>query len=154
MRNVLSWILLMYISVCFGVVLSKCAKADDWHVVDLSELSLTYRNYAVVNDKARNMLIYPEHPKEAINVGIKMDLLTYGYFDSTIESLTTGAKYQGIGLDTRLGLRVTNNLELGFWHHSQHNLDRNHGYMGKFPSEDAVEIRLYLFKAKGRAGIL
>jgi hypothetical protein len=144
---------LITLAVITGVIcaivlgVSKEAAAEDFHLVDLKELTLNYRNYALVNDHARNLLIYPEYPKEAINVGIKLDILRIGYWDSLIESLTTGSQYRGIGLDTRLGIRVTENVELGLWHHSQHVLDRSEGNIGKFASEDAVEIKVFLYKS-------
>lgn len=138
---------LQWFFVAGALCLSHEAQADDWHVLDLRDLGINYRNYAIVNDHARNLLIYPEYPKEGINVILNTTLFTYGYWDSTIESLTTGSKYQAIGLETRLGLNVTDNAQLGYWHHSQHNLDRNEMTIPKFPSEDALEFRIYLFKA-------
>jgi len=132
------------------------AYSDDFHIVNLNELSLDYKNYHVVNPNAHNMLIWPNVPKEGVNVGIKLDLFKYLYWDSTIESLTDDAQYASIGLETRLGVRVSDSLELGFYHHSQHVLDSQYTYMnGHFPEEDAVEVKLYLYKEKGqRPGVI
>lgn len=130
-----------------AAILPAIASAD-WHVIDLNELGIDYKNYAIVNDKARNLLIYPEHPKEGIDVNLKLNLLVYGYWDNTIESLTTSSQYRSIGLNTRLGVRASEHLELGYWHHSQHVLDRDAGYYDKFPSEDAVEVRIFIFRSR------
>lgn len=124
------------------------AWAMDWHVVDLNELTLNYRNYAYLNPYARNLLIYPEHAKEGIDVGLKMDLLYYGFFDSQIESLTTDAQYRSIGLQFGLGVRVSDYLNVGYWHHSQHVLDRGPVSYDKYPSEDAIEVRIFVYKSK------
>lgn len=125
----------------------------DFKLVELNQVALDYRNYGMLNDKARNLLIYPEHPKEAINVIVNIDLLKFAYWNSTIESLTTPSQYKSIGLDTRLGLRVSNFLELGIWHHSQHVLDGTQSYMSKFPSEDAVQVKLFLYRKEKQDSI-
>lgn len=131
----------------FATFVTKVARADDYHVIELNELSLDYRNFKMINANSHNMLIWPSPPKEAVNVNIKLDLFKYAYWNSIIESLTNDSKYASIGLDTRLGVRVTEYLEVGIYHHSQHVLDRSYDYMnGHFPEEDAVQIKLYLFK--------
>ncbi len=134
--------------------LTSASAYADWHIIDLNELSLDYKNYALVNDKARNLLIYPEHPKEGVDVTLNMDILSKGYLDSQIESLTTSAQYRSIGLQLRAGVRISEHLEFGYWHHSQHVLDRDVGYYDKFPSEDAVEIKLFIYRADKRDSIL
>ena len=139
---------LWLIAIVLAFYAMATAEASDWHVVDLTEASLNYRNYALLNPNARNLLIYPEHAKEGIDVGLKMDLLSYGYFDSQIESLTTDAQYRSIGLQFGLGLRVTDYLNVGYWHHSQHVLDRGPQSYEKFPSEDALEVRITGYRAR------
>lgn len=118
--------------------------------IDLKELSIDYKNFAWVNDKARNPLIYPEHPKEGINLNINTDIIDTVYWNSTVEAITTDAQYRSIGLETRLGIRISPTLEVGYYHHSQHLIDRPHYYMDKFPSEDAIEIKIYIFGPKKR----
>jgi hypothetical protein len=135
------------------MVCNMQANASEFHVVELNQLALDYKNYGMLNDKARNMLIYPEHPKESINIILNMDILKCGYWNSTIESMTTGSQYRAIGLETRLGFRPLQSLELGIYHHSQHVIDRPHAYMDKFASEDAVELKLYLFNKNSHNSI-
>lgn len=136
--------------IIFNLLLLSNTYAD---VFELNELYIDYRHYKLVNPNSRNPLIYPEPPKEGINLGLKTDIMSYFYFDSEIQSLTTDGQYRSIGLDTRLGVRLSSNLELGFWHKSQHLLDKHHSYMDKFPSEDAVQIKYYLFQGKKRDGL-
>lgn len=127
----------------------------EFHIVDLNEVYLDYRNYSMVNPNARNLLIYPDTPKEAINVGIKLDLLKYMYIDNEIQSITTDAQYKGIGLDLRIGVRATSWLEVGLWHRSQHVLDGTQSFMGgNFPSEDAFNVKVYLFRKYKRDSVL
>lgn len=143
--------LLTWFEVLVIILVLLCAKvacAADYHLIDLNELGINYRNYEKVNSKARNLLLFPEHPKESIDVLINLDVLHFGYMDSQIQSLTTSGQYRSIGLDTRLGIRVTEHLQFGYWHRSQHLMDRHHSFMPKFPSEDSIEIRLYLFRSK------
>ncbi len=136
------------------IVWATNADARDFHLVDLNELGINYRNYAMLNDKARVLLLGDEHPKEGINVLMKFDVLKYGYLDSQIESLTTNAQYRSIGLQLRLGMRVSDFVELGVFHHSQHVLDKASEGYAKFPVEDAVELRIYLYRSKeSRRGI-
>lgn len=129
-----------------SLALGKACSAD---LLRVDELSIDYKNYAILNDKARNLLIYPEHPKEGINLNLNLSLVEVCYWNSTIESLTTSAKYQGIGLETRLGVRLSEGFDFGVWHHSQHTLDRSPN-IDKFPSEDALELKLYLIGGKNR----
>lgn len=140
----------MRLLIALIAMICTTAQASDWNTFNLNELALNYRNYGLVNPNGRNLLIYPTHPKEGIDVGLKIDVVTYFYWDSDIESLTSGSKYESIGLQTRLGFRLTDYVQLGFWHHSQHNLERPHAFMTSFPSEDAFEVRLYIYRARGQ----
>lgn len=128
------------------------AKAFD--VVKLDELGIEYRNYAMINENNRPLLIYPEHAKEALNLGLNTDILKYGYFDSLVESMTTGAQYRAIGLQLNLGVRILPEISVGYWHHSQHLLDRGGTDERPYPVEDAVVIRWTIFHARpGRPAI-
>jgi len=155
-KYIIRFIIFYSIVLIVGNVFLRYASADDdFHLVDLNELSIDYKNFNMVNPDSHNMLIWPNTPKEGINVGIKLDLLHYFYWDSVIESLTDDAQYASIGLDTRLGLRVSQYLEVGFYHHSQHVLDRAYtGMDGHFPEEDAVEVKIYLYRGSPRPSVL
>ena len=114
--------------------------------IKLRSLGIDYRNYSIVNPNARNPLITPEPPKDGLDLNLQIDFMSYIYWDSTIHSVTTSAQYRGVGLETRLGINITDHLATGLYHHSQHVLDRNHSGM-KFPVEDAWEIRIKVFQA-------
>lgn len=152
-----TWIIRIVVFICVvfaTVTLLRSDSQADYHIVDLKELSIDYKNYQMVNPNSHNMLIWPNVPKEGINVGIKLDVLNYLYWDSVIESLTDSAQYASIGLDTRLGVRLSDHLDVGVYHHSQHVLDSSYVYMnGHFPEEDAVEVKIYLYKQNNRESL-
>jgi hypothetical protein len=134
-----------------SLLFSTEAKADFF---ELSEVYLNYQNYALVNSGQKSLLVYPESPKEAININLNMNLF-YGYMyaQSNIETYTTSAQFRSVGLQERIGFYLTDSIEIGFNHHSQHTLDRSIPYMNGFPSEDCVEFRLYLFKRNSHNSI-
>lgn len=120
---------------------------DSAPVFQLNELSLDYKNFAMLNDKARNPYIYPEHPKEGINVDMNLGFLwNVGYLNSSIQSLTTESQYRSIGLELHYGVHVGRYLDFGGYHHSEHVLDEVQPVYSSYPSEDAVEIRLFLYR--------
>lgn len=127
------------------IAISIVGKAD---LINLDELSLDYKNYGMVNDHQRDLLLAPEFPKEGINLNINTTFASYMFWNSSIESATTSSQYRAVGLETRIGVRLHDQLELMYYHHSQHVLDREEGNIGKFPSEDAVEIKLYFYRTK------
>jgi hypothetical protein len=139
---------------CTLLLIMDDGYAADLHVLDLSELSIDYKNFQMVNPNAHSVMTYPDPPKESVNLNLKTNLLIVGYWDSTVESWTTDSQYRAVGLETRIGVRLTDYVDLGLYHHSQHVLDRAEQLpMGHFPVEDAVEIKIYLYKAKDRPSI-
>ena len=129
-----------------SLLFSSLVQASDLHLMELDELSVDYKHFAVLNDKARNLLTYPEHPKEAINVNINSSILGVVYFNNQIQSMTTGAQYKSIGLQVGLGVRLTSYLEVGYLHLSQHVIDGKHPFM-KYPVEDSLTVKLYFYRA-------
>lgn len=138
------------IIVIIASILCLRAEASDYHIVDLDELSIDYKNYKMVREKNYNTLTYPENIKEGINVNINTTILGAVYWNNTIETLTTEGQYRTIGLQLGLGVRLTDYIEVGYYHHSQHLLDRQHSFMNHFPVEDAVEIKFYLYRGNSR----
>lgn len=130
-----------------GCLISNLGGAAD--LIDLQSLSLDYKNYGLINSQQRDLLIYPEHPGDSINVEVNTNLFFDSmYLNSTIESMTTSGQYRGVGLQERLGFYVGDMFELGWYHHSQHVLDRQIESIPTFPSEDAIEFKINLYKRK------
>jgi hypothetical protein len=134
----------------FAMSLMTCdADAMDLGIISLNELAVDYRNYAMVNPNGHEPMTFPDPPKESLNLEMKLDVLGAGYFDPTVESMTTDAQFRDVGLLLRLGIRITDNLEVGLIHHSQHQLDREQQLgMGHFPESDAFQVKLYLYRAQ------
>lgn len=119
-------------------------KAVSWEPVQLREAALTYKKF--VSD-GRDPLLYPEVHHEAIDVTLDMDILKYAYWDNTILSETTTGQYRSIGLRSFLvGVHVFPWLDIQYAHQSLHVLDREYGVMDKFPVEDSVGLKLYLYR--------
>jgi hypothetical protein len=130
----------------FLATLSNIALAD-LKLVELNEMYLDYRSYSTISSNQRNLLLYPEVPKEMINVGFNTDLAKYGYWNNEIQSLTTGQAFKSVGLDSRLGVRITNWLEVGLWHRSLHILEGVYSNMdGRYPNENALQIKIFLYR--------
>jgi len=129
-------------------LIGRDASADsrDW-VLGLDELSLDYRNHAMMNPNQRDALLFPESPKEAINLNVKTNIMQVFGWDSQIQTLTTDSQYRAIGLQTSLVLRVSQSFEIGFWHQSNHLIDRQSATLPRFPSQDALSVKLYLYRA-------
>lgn len=132
------------------LMMSDAADAKDLGILSLNELSIDYRNYSMVNPNGHEPVTYPDPPKEALNLDLKIDVVGgIGYIDPTVESMTTDAQFRDVGLLIRAGIRITDNLEVGIIHHSQHELDRTQQLpMGHFPESDAVQVKIYLFRAQ------
>lgn len=144
----------LLITFCTVCLILEDSYASDLHIIDLSELSIDYKNFKMVNPNGHDIMTYPDPPKESLNLNLKTDILSFGYWDSTVESWTTDAQFRGIGLETRIGVRLSDHLDLGLYHHSEHELDRNQQlHMGHFPEEDAVELKVYLYREKDRNSI-
>lgn len=139
------------IYVLLGLVLIRTASAD---LLALDSLYVDYKNYGIVNDKNRNLLTYPEPAKEGINLGLEASLLDVFYLRPIVEGTTTDAQYRGVGLDLRLGLRVSPSVEIGYYHHSQHLLDRASATLPRYPVEDAIELKIFLYRARQGANTL
>lgn len=114
----------------------------------LKEISIDIKQYSIINGKARNLLIYPDNPKEGLNLNIETDILKFMYSSTTIESLTSQSQFRGVGMISRFGFHLTDSIDLGFYHHSQHVLDREIQTLPKFPTEDAIQLKFFLYKPK------
>lgn len=131
--------------IAFCLAVEHLVNADDSSLIRLREVSVDYNNFYIFNKNARNPITYPDPPKEGLNLNLKIDYLKYFYFNSIVEGLTTKEQYRGVGLNLQTGLRLTSFFEIGLYHHSQHALDRYFESMVRFPVEDALHIKVYLF---------
>jgi hypothetical protein len=129
-------------------LLASDAKAGDLGIFDLQEVSLDYHNHAALNPNQRDPLLFPESPKEKMALNVKTDMLWFLGLDTQLHASTTDSQYRAVGLQVDLYARITQYLEVGYEHHSQHLLDRDSASLPRFPSEDSLAVKLYLFRAK------
>lgn len=148
-----SFLISLSVILLYVLLTQKRCNADEFHLIQLDEVNIDYKNYAIISDQQRNLLIYPEHPKESLNLNLNTTFAKYGYFNSTVESLTTSSQYRGIGLQLSLGVRLSKYLDFGYWHHSQHVMDREMLSIPTFPTEDTMEIKLYLYRTDKKESI-
>ncbi|CAM6005209.1 unnamed protein product [Sphagnum balticum] len=124
-------------------------QADAGDVFQLDEFAIDYKNYDWIRSGQTPLLIYPMPVKEALNLDFNINVFQYGYLDGIVESLTDQTQFAAVGLQLSLGVRLTDWLQVGYYHHSQHILDGtivNNG--GAYPEEDAVELKLTIYHAR------
>lgn len=137
--------------VVFALLLGlRDSEAGEFQVMKLDEASIYYKKY---HPSARHPLFYDSSPKESLNLGTNVDLLQVIGWDSVVQSMTNDSQYYMVGLQMQLYLRITQQLEVGYYHQSQHLLDHTYPYQ-RYPVEDAVTVRLTLFRAHpGRSSL-
>lgn len=136
--------------------------ADDWHVLDLDEVSVGVMHYLpggsdpliTQNNNELNKAL-----GEELEVNINTTLFHYLYWNSRVHSTTdtnisyngstNGGQFRLVGLEFRVGLNLTEYVQFGYYHHSQHLLDTNYS-QGNFPLKDALELRFYIYKSKNK----
>jgi hypothetical protein len=144
---------LIAILVILSVMLSMIheADSDDFHILELKEVYVDYLSFF---KGGRDPLITQnglrdKHLDKELNLNLNMNLFKYGYFNSMIHSMTDKdsadhGQFRLVGLKFETGIRLTNWIEVGYHHFSQHLLDYNSP--NAFPVQDAVQIRLFLLR--------
>jgi hypothetical protein len=115
----------------------------DWQLLELQEVRVNYERY---RDGGRDPLFTDSAPKEALNLHVNTDLFRYFGWDSSVLSKTDQVQFHYVSLAMRLYIRVTDHLEIGVRHQSQHLLDTTYQHQ-RFPVSDSIEINLYLYRA-------
>ena len=141
--------------------LSSTSYAGDYSLdgFELREVSLNYRSYfGGGNDPVLNSSGLPDRELDKkLDITINMDVLRYLYWDNQINSTTDkdinsgSGQFRVIGWEYRIGIRIFSSLEFGLYHHSQHILD--HQGVGHFPVEDALQLKLYIYKRGQSEGL-
>lgn len=133
---------------------SSLAVATSGRIFNLNEVSLVYRSYS---DSSRLPLVtqngLPDRSiSSGINLNVNIDFASYFYWDNTIhtysDAIASGnpGQHRTVSWEYSLGVRITKELSVGYYHHSQHILD--HAYSKDLPLEDAVEIKFTIFKQR------
>jgi hypothetical protein len=138
-RLIILWALI-FMSLCIWA-LCTTSEAD---VLELKEASATYTKYHSNNRSA----YFPQAMKDGLQMQIKSDILTYGFFNSRVHGTTDDGQYRQIGLEVDLGVRLTKYFDVFYNHHSQHLLDTTDSYGRGFPVSDSINVKLYFYRSK------
>jgi hypothetical protein len=127
--------------------------ADDYNVVDLKELNFSYRQFLpggsdplITDNGLPNRTL-----GQGIDLNVNLKLAEYFYWDNKIvtmtdqDSVTGSSQFRMVGWNFRLGLNVTENVQIGYWHFSEHVLDYTAVF--PYPRQDAVEIKVIIYRS-------
>lgn len=134
--------------ILFLLVLLGSARADEFVDVKLLEIGYRHNFYP-----GRSSLTYPDKPIKALDLKMNLSILDYAYWDNWVNSEITEDQYKSISYNTRIGLNITKQLQIGIWHQSQHVFDKKHTFMDRFPVEDGLELRITIIGGKGRKSL-
>jgi hypothetical protein len=126
------------------LILSDLVHADEFlddGMFSLQEVKASYIGLLYGIDP----LIPDQHVSSRYNLNVNADVLTYGFWNSQIQSATDNAQFREVGLLMNIGVRVTDYLDISLYHHSEHVLDSPYVLPGGFPTESGVEVDIYLF---------
>lgn len=147
-KFVVQSIIITIIGVCLLSIVGKIVRAD---IIDLKELSISYKSF---DKHGSDPLITQNIPNRGLGEGLDLTLnttvLKYLYWDNLIHTTTDvvlpagKGQFRLIGWQIRLGAQLSDNLQIGYYHHSQHLLDTI--YPDHFPLQDALEIKFTLHK--------
>ncbi len=135
---------ILFLVCLYTVLFAYLAKAD---FLELQEVSIDYKNFRMINPGGRNPLTYPEAPKEGLDFKVNTNLFWgWAFVEATVESLTTVEQFREVGLSRRLGVHLGKYADLSLYHLSEHALDRGFQIPGGFPEEDAVELKVWIYR--------
>lgn len=144
-----------------ALLAAQTSNADDFKLLDVSELSVTYKNFL---DGGRDPLITSnglsgKEPGLGLELRFTVDVLKYLYVANQVHSMTdsgldgTGGQFRTVGWEYECGLRVAPFLNVFFYHHSQHLLDTTYQH-DAYPVQDAFGFRLNLISKDKKESLL
>lgn len=134
---------------------SELAIATQGNFFDINEVSLDYRLYS---ESSRLPLVtqngLPNRRIDSgINLNVNIDIARYLYWDNTIHTYSDAiiasdapGQHRTVSWEYSLGVRISKELSVGYYHHSQHVLDTS--YANPLPLEDAIQIKFTIFKQR------
>lgn len=148
---------------CFftGFLLSilSVQSCQAWELLEVKRVDLTYINFF---PGGRDPLVtangLPDRQLgKAVGLNLDIDVAEFVYFNNWVHTatdehiITHSGQFRSVGWQSELGVRITQQVEIFFQHHSQHVLDTFHQTMG-FPVQDGIGFRLKLI-SKPRGSI-
>lgn len=161
-RLILRFVLGYLLGVTIGLIwLNRSDASEGWEIVNLTEVNVNYISFFPGSFDpliTENASMPNRQLGKQLDLNVNMDFMKYGYWDNKVHSLTddrinpndSAGQFRLVGLNSRLGLRVSQHLEIGYFHYSQHLLDTGYqagnGVSNHWPVEDGLEIKLWLFR--------
>ena len=139
------------------LLISYPAKAND--LFELDKVQIDYKSFAngghdpMIQDSG----LVNRQADKYIDLGLDMSFLYVFYFNNVVHGTsdtpitgTANGQFRTVGWQYELGVRVTDYLNVGMGHHSQHMLD--YEGVNHFPVENWVGFSVKLFESKREKG--
>lgn len=137
------------IALLFGFCVAA-SKADE--IIELDSISIEYQMF---KHKGIDPMITYDGLNRKIDTGLNLNLnttvLSYFYWNSSIISMKDYdpvydyGQFRTIGLQMRLGIRLTDWIDIGYYHLSRHLMDTPQPTGQSFQQMDAIEFKLKLY---------
>lgn len=150
-------ILALFLSVLLCLSEDGNCNENNYYLIEMNEVFLSYRQYLpgssdpLINDNSLpNRLM-----DKGIDLSVNLNLFRYLYWENTVVSLTDkgangeNGQFRLVGWNYRLGVNLTDYLQVGYYHFSKHLLDTTVPFSSGFPVQDAVEVKINLFRRDG-----
>ncbi len=146
----LGWALgFLLVRKCLAADLTS-APTDKWssfHLLEADRLDMEYRKVAVHRD-----FFYDEDgPDFRYGAAVLFDLRVarYFYWHNNVHMLATDAQVRAVGWEFEQGLNATKYVDLFYYHHSQHILERARDPRG-YPLTNEYGVRFHFIPEKGK----
>lgn len=84
------------------------------------------------------------NPTSMLDVNINFRISPYTYFNNTIHTMSDQSQFRTIGWEYTAGVHLSNQVDLGIYHYSQHVLDTP--FPGDIPQMTGIQIKIFLYK--------
>jgi hypothetical protein len=155
--SILFALLLGVSSILIGLVSMSFAHAD---VFELKKVGIEWHHF---QPGSRDVFITqnPNLPGkelgQELNLTMNMDIADWFFFNNNVYSRTDRgindgySQYRYISWEYRVGVHLTEGLDLQFKHRSQHLLDVS--YPSPYPVEDGIGINWVIYEKKGKYSV-
>lgn len=118
------------------------ARAEDSNL--LPHLEEVSGDYARFKSDSREPVIYPDTPKERLDLNINMSFLKYGFSSNTVHSLTDDSQFRVVGWKYQIGVHLSYWADIYCEHFSQHILDMAGDR--PYPVQNLIGIKVYMYR--------
>lgn len=148
----------MYLGVSIAkadvTILSEEQSKPTWSTLELQDTYLNYKNY--LPNGYTPYLPQGSTLNKGLDYHIDTDVFKYFYWNNTVWSLMDQNQFRSIGWNYEVGARVLPFVDLEYEHFSRHTLDEpspTKAVGEKYPVEDSINIKLYLYRRNGKDSI-